>query len=132
MAEEYSTTLKVIRLMVAFAGLMATVCFGLLVLLINVVGRLWPSKSFTKVERIASEPACVTRVTQTEFNLEELCQHLETMPETKLLRFGQAAKHMRSPEENREPLRELFIVQVRETRAEWRRRHPNPPLDESI
>jgi hypothetical protein len=44
MAEEYSNTLKVILLMIAFAGLMATVCFGLLVLLINVVGRLWPSK----------------------------------------------------------------------------------------
>lgn len=44
MAEEYSNTLKVITLMVALAGLMATVCFGLLVLVINFVGRLWPSK----------------------------------------------------------------------------------------
>ena len=44
MAEEYSNTLKVILLMVAFAGLMAMVCFGLFVLLINVVGRLRPSK----------------------------------------------------------------------------------------
>jgi len=44
MAEELSNTLKVILLMFAFAGLMAGVCFGLFVLLINVVGRLWPSK----------------------------------------------------------------------------------------
>src|ERR1700688_917962 len=132
MAEELSNTLKVIALMVAFAGLMAAVCFGLCVLLMNVVDRLWPSKSFSKVERIASEPASATRVTQTEFNVEEFCQHLKTMAETELLRFGQAAKYMCSPEANYDPPREVFIVQLRESRAEWRRRHPNPPLDESI
>jgi hypothetical protein len=87
MAEELSNTLKVIALMVAFAGLMAAVCFGLCVLLMNVVDRLWPSKSFSKVERIASEPASATRVIQTEFNVEEFCQHLKTMAETELLKF---------------------------------------------
>jgi hypothetical protein len=102
MAEELSSALKVITLMVAFAGLMATVCFGLCVLLINVVGRLWPLKSFTKVERIAFEPASVTRVTETEVNVEEFCQHLKTMPGTELLRFGQTAKYLCSPEANYE------------------------------
>jgi hypothetical protein len=130
MAEELSNTLKVITLMVAFAGLMAMVCFGLCVLLINVVGKLWPSK--TKVEGIASEPPSVTRVTQTEFNVEEFCQHLKIMPETELIRFGQTAKYMCSTEANYGPPREVFVVQLRESRAEWRRRHPKPPLDESI
>jgi hypothetical protein len=132
MAEELSNTLKVIALMVAFAGLIAAVCFGLCVLLMNVVDRLGPSKSFSKVEQIASEPASATRVTQTELNVEEFCQHLKTMAETELLRFGQAAKYMCSPEANYGPPREVFIVQLRESRAEWRRRHPKPPLDESI
>jgi hypothetical protein len=132
MAEEISSTLKVITLMVAFAGLMATVCFGLCVLLINVVGRLGPSKSFTKAERIASELASVTRVTATELNVEEFCKHLKTMPETELLRFGQVAKYMCSPESNYGPPREVFVIQLRESRAEWRRRHQKSPLDESI
>ena len=37
--------LHIATLIVAFAGLMATACFGLYVLLINVVDRLWPSKA---------------------------------------------------------------------------------------
>jgi hypothetical protein len=102
------------------------------VLLICVVDWLWPSKSFAKIERIASEPASVTRVTETELNVEEFCQHLKTMPETELLRFGQAAKYVCSSEANYEPSREVFVIQLRESRAEWRRRHPIPPLDESI
>jgi hypothetical protein len=38
--------LRIIVLMIVLAALMATVCFGLIVLLISVVGRLWPSKGF--------------------------------------------------------------------------------------
>ena len=121
-----------IVLLIAVAGVMATIFFGLSVLVINVVGWRWPPKSFSEVERIASEPASATRVTQTELNVEEFCQHLKTMAETELLRFGQAAKYMCSPEANYGPPREVFIVQLRESRAEWRRRHPKPPLDESI
>jgi hypothetical protein len=73
--------------------------------------------------------ACVT---QGEVNVEELRQHLRAMPETELLRFGQAVKYMCSPESNYRPSREVSIVQLREARTEWRRRHPEPPLDDSI
>ena len=52
MAEEYSSDLKVIILMVAFAGLMALVFFGLSVLLINTVGWLWPTNSKSQLDRV--------------------------------------------------------------------------------
>jgi hypothetical protein len=71
-------------------------------------------------------------VTQVEVNVEDLCQRLQRMPETELLCFGLAAKYMCSPEANYGPSREGFMIQLREARAEWRRRHPKPPLDESI
>jgi hypothetical protein len=58
MAEELSNTLKVIALMVAFAGLMATICFGLCVLLLNVVDKLWPSEGFRKSDNASK---CVQR-----------------------------------------------------------------------
>jgi hypothetical protein len=118
--------MALIVLLIALAGIMAPVFFGLSVLVISVVGWPWPSKDFPNVERIA------TGVTQTELNVEELCQHLKTMPETELLRFGQVVKYMCPPEANCEPPREVFIVQLREARAEWRRRHPKPPLHDSI
>jgi hypothetical protein len=44
--------LTIIVLMVALAGLMATICFGLSVLLINVVGRLWPTNSESRFDRV--------------------------------------------------------------------------------
>ena len=125
-----------IVLLIALAGIMAVVFFGLSVLVISVVGWLWPSKDFQKVgliasEMIISEQAAMTGVTQTELNVEELCQHLKTMPETELLRFSQLVKYICSPKENCEPPREVFIVQLREARAECRRRHPRPPLDDN-
>jgi hypothetical protein len=82
------------------AALMATLCFGLCVLLISVAGWLWPSKDFPKTMPATS---VMTGVTQTEFNVKELCQHLKTMPETELLRFGQVVKYMCSLEANCEP-----------------------------
>jgi hypothetical protein len=38
--------------MVAFAGLMALVFFGLSVLLINIVGWLWPAKNKSQLDRV--------------------------------------------------------------------------------
>jgi hypothetical protein len=52
MAEEYSSALKVIILMVAFAGLMALVFFGLSVLLINIAGWLWPDNGKSQSDRV--------------------------------------------------------------------------------
>jgi hypothetical protein len=52
MAEEYSSALKVIILMVAFAGLLALVFFGLSVLLINIGGWLRPTNSKSQLDRV--------------------------------------------------------------------------------
>jgi hypothetical protein len=51
--------------------------------------------------------------------------------------FGQTlygrAKYMRSPEANNGQLpREFFVIQLREAKAEWRRRKPDAPLSDSI
>ena len=119
----------ILALLIAMTALMAALCFGLCVLLISVVGWLWPSKDLPKAMPATS---AMTGVTQSEIDVKELCQQLKTMPEPELLRFGQAVKHMCSREMNCEPPGERFIVQLREARAEWRRRHPGLPLDGSI
>jgi hypothetical protein len=38
--------------LIALAGLMATVGFGLSVLLINIVGWLWPTNSSSRLDRV--------------------------------------------------------------------------------
>ena len=47
------------------------------------------------------------------------------MTDAKLLRFGRGNRYMCSPYANlgKSPL-EPFVIQLREARAEWRRRHP--------
>jgi hypothetical protein len=118
-----------LALFIALAGLTAVSFSGLSVLLISVVSWLWPSKDFTKVTQATS---AMTGGTPTEFDVKELCQHLKTMPETELLRFGQVVKYMCSLEVNCDPPLERFLVQLREAKAEWRRRHPQLPLVDSI
>jgi hypothetical protein len=60
-----------------------------------------------------------------DFNLEELRARLRKMTDEELLRSGKAGRHMCSPEANFvKPPREVFVIQLRECRAEWRRRHP--------
>jgi hypothetical protein len=73
----------------------------------------------------------VSGVTQIDLKVGQLRRRLRRMPETELLRFGQAAKYKCSREANYGPPRDLFIVQLREARAEWRGRHPKLPLKES-
>ena len=47
------------------------------------------------------------------------------MSDNELLAYGRAARHMCSPDANLgKPPREVFVVQLKEARAEWRRRHP--------
>ena len=56
-------------------------------------------------------------------DLHALRSRLEVMDSAALVRFGQAAALMCSPQANmgKEP-REAFLVQLREAREEWRRR----------
>ena len=53
-------------------------------------------------------------------DVEQLRARLRKMTDEELLRFGKAARFMcrdKSP-------REVFVVQLKEARAEWRRRNP--------
>ena len=69
----------------------------------------------------------------TDFNVEEVRLRLRKMNDAELLRFGQAAKYMCTPYANLgQSPREEFVVQLREARAEWRRRFPKMPLSESV
>jgi hypothetical protein len=55
------------------------------------------------------------------------------MPDSELLRFGQSAKRLCSPEVNSsKPPIEAYALKLREAREEWQRRHPELPLSESI
>jgi len=58
------------------------------------------------------------------FELEELRARLRKMSDAELLRFGKAARSMAAPEANFGKPSEVYVIQLREARAEWRRRHP--------
>ena len=60
-----------------------------------------------------------------EFVIEHLRARLRAIPDSQLLQVGQAAKMLCSTEINADgPPLELYVVQLREAREEWRRRHP--------
>jgi hypothetical protein len=68
-----------------------------------------------------------------ELDVEQLRQRLRKMNDAELLRFGQAAKYMCTPEANLgHPPHEPFVIQLEEARKEWKRRNPELPLSESI
>ena len=66
-------------------------------------------------------------------SVEEYRARIQKMDEPTLLRQGQAAKFMCSPEANHgKAPRECFVIHLEECRKEWRRRHPQLPLRDSI
>jgi hypothetical protein len=75
----------------------------------------------------------VVGIQTTRFDVQSLRSGLRSMDDAELLRFGQAAMYMCSSYANSlAPLREEFVIQVEESRAEWRRRYPKMPSSESI
>jgi hypothetical protein len=70
---------------------------------------------------------------ENEVDVEGLRTRLHKMNNAELLRFGQAAKSMCSPDAyfGQSP-RQVFLVQLKEARAEWKRRNPELPLRDSI
>jgi hypothetical protein len=75
----------------------------------------------------------VVGIQTTRFDVESLRSRLRSMDDTELLRFGQAAKYMCSSyAHSLAPLREEFVIQLQESRAEWSRRFPKMPLSESV
>src|SRR5580704_8282027 len=60
---------------------------------------------------------------------EELRAWLRKMSDAELVRFGRAAASLCKPQLNsNRPIRGVFVEQVREARAEWRRRFPEKVL----
>jgi hypothetical protein len=72
----------------------------------------------------------MTGVQILNFNVEELRQRLYKMSDEKLREFGEAARYMCSPRAmlGKPPL-PVYLTQLEEATAEWRRRHPK--LNES-
>ena len=67
-----------------------------------------------------------------ELDIDVLRVRLQKMSDEQLVKVGKAARLMCSPEANRhEPLREAFVIQLKEARAGWRRPHPKKPGSEA-
>lgn len=58
-----------------------------------------------------------------EFDVAALRERLQKMSDAELLRFGKDARYMCSPCANMGPPREVFVIQLKEAKAEWRRRN---------
>jgi hypothetical protein len=60
------------------------------------------------------------------WNIEDFRKRLQSMPEDRLIRYGKAARYMADPRNaaDKRTVLEVYIIQLRECRAEYRRRHP--------
>ena len=66
-------------------------------------------------------------------NAGEIRERVRKMSDEELLRYGAVCKSMCSPEINLDTASlDAWSVQLQEARAEWRRRHPELPLSESV
>jgi len=65
-------------------------------------------------------------VGQTEFAIEEFRKRIQAMSDEQLLRYGKAARSMADPQNSadKRTVHEVYRMQLRECRAEYRRRHP--------
>jgi hypothetical protein len=67
------------------------------------------------------------QLTSEAVDLDELRARLRKMTDADLIEFGKAARYMCSPKANLgKPPRQSFVIQLREARAEWRRRKDTP------
>ena len=58
-------------------------------------------------------------------DIESLRERVRKMTDAELLRFGKGNRYMCSPYANLgKPPLAAFVIQLREAREEWRRRHP--------
>jgi hypothetical protein len=65
-------------------------------------------------------------------NIEQIRARLRKMSDHELRKFGRAASDMADPKKNFGTPNPAFAVQLAEARAEWKRRHPKPPLSKSV
>jgi hypothetical protein len=65
----------------------------------------------------------------TPFNVDELRERLQKMSDMELRKFGQAAQRMISAKANPgQSPPEVFVIQLREARIEWKRRKSQPKI----
>jgi hypothetical protein len=70
---------------------------------------------------------------QTIFDVDELRAQLRKMDDIKLCEFGEAARYMSTARTNLgKPPHQVYVVQLAEAKAEWRRRHPKNWQSESV
>lgn len=96
--------------------------------------KLWSAKDGTTVERpaplkpesrLSGQPTHRFKERNNLVDLEELRARLRKMTDAELRRYGQATHYSCSSHaKSGESARNVFIVQLEECRAEWRRRHP--------
>ena len=71
-------------------------------------------------------------INTTGFNIEQLRERLRSMSDEDLLKFDKSARWLCDPKNNYgKPPREGFVIQLREAREEWRRRHPPPSKEDT-
>jgi len=58
----------------------------------------------------------------TDYTLEEFRARLAKMSDAELIRYGKAARFMSDPKNGK--VDPIYVSQLKECRAEWRRRHP--------
>jgi len=61
-------------------------------------------------------------------DVDAIRSRLRTLSDAQLEKHGRAAAYMVSPAASYGKPRETWTVQLTETRAEWRRRHPSPTI----
>ena len=66
-------------------------------------------------------------IAETAWDLEDFRKRIREMPDEKLIRYGKAARYMADPRNaaDKRTVRDVHLIQLRECRAEYRRRHPN-------
>jgi hypothetical protein len=66
-------------------------------------------------------------VGQTEFSAEDFRKRIQAMSDEKLLETGKACASLADPKQaaDKRTVRQVYVLQLKECREEWRRRHPN-------
>jgi hypothetical protein len=67
-----------------------------------------------------------TMIAEAPWNIEDFGKRIQAMREQKLSRYGRAAGYMADPRNavDKQIVLEVYVIQSRECRAEFRRRHP--------
>jgi hypothetical protein len=64
------------------------------------------------------------------FSVEEIREYIRKLSDKDLLRYGRATRYMTTPQATQgKPPRQVFLVQLEECRAEWKRRFPTAADD---